>query len=79
VHNVWRKKKLDYVGDWSLLPENRPAFNAESPRSAEDEVAYAECMETLGIPIGTVMSRLSRAVAKVRKSLQEAKARAVKI
>ena len=109
AHNVWRKKKPDYVDDWTLLPNFKPAFNAEAPRSAEDDAlsgfvdpslirsvnglaeefrsvmilvdvegfSYAECAEILGIPIGTVMSRRSRAVAKVRKSLQKSKEGAV--
>lgn len=35
-----------------------------------DELTYAEAAETLGVPVGTVMSRLSRARDRVRRQLR---------
>ena len=39
--------------------------------AAVEEMRYEEISEVLSIPIGTVMSRLSRARAKLRRSLSE--------
>lgn len=35
-----------------------------------DQLTYAEAAEALGVPVGTVMSRLSRARARVRRHLR---------
>ena len=53
----------DAVGD--LPPEQRAVFVLR----AYEEQSYAEIAETLGISIGTVMSRLSRAREKLRAAL----------
>jgi RNA polymerase sigma-70 factor (ECF subfamily) len=36
-----------------------------------EEMSYQEISETISIPMGTVMSRLSRARRAMRKALQE--------
>ncbi len=40
-----------------------------------EEMSYAEVAQTLGIPVGTVMSRLSRARAALRNCLEQAQSR----
>lgn len=40
-----------------------------------EDMSYKEIAETIGIPLGTVMSRLSRARGELRKTLQDKLAR----
>ena len=54
------------------------ALTALSPEQREplllvsvEQLSYAECAQALGIPIGTVMSRVSRARAALRETLDE--------
>jgi RNA polymerase sigma-70 factor, ECF subfamily len=53
-----------------------PAFREVLLLCDVEEMSYADIAQTLGIPVGTVMSRLSRARKRVRESLEE-NARAV--
>lgn len=49
-----------------------PRFRAVILLVDVDQLAYQEAAEALGIPVGTVMSRLSRSRARVRKHLDRA-------
>jgi RNA polymerase sigma-70 factor (ECF subfamily) len=49
-----------------LTPEQREPLLLVSV----EQLSYAECAEALGIPIGTVMSRVSRARASLREWLE---------
>ncbi|MGB9013571.1 MAG: sigma-70 family RNA polymerase sigma factor [Aeromicrobium sp.] len=66
---------LDRVIDHDLeaaLEALDPRFRAVIWLVDVDQLAYKEAAEALGIPVGTVMSRLSRARSRVRKHLADA-------
>ena len=54
----------------SALAALDPRFQAVLMMVDVHRLTYAECSEALGIPIGTVMSRLSRARDRMRKQLR---------
>ena len=51
----------------ALSPEQREPLLLVSV----EQLSYAECAEALGIPIGTVMSRISRARTALRETLDD--------
>jgi hypothetical protein len=61
--NMHRRQRPDLVDDWDVVVDPRPAFGAERHISAE-------AAEALGVPVGTIMSRLSRARDRVRAHLR---------
>ncbi|QZY30125.1 RNA polymerase sigma factor [Nocardioides coralli] len=66
---------LDAIMDEHLVDALRdldPRFRTVLLLVDVDELSYAETAEALDIPIGTVMSRLSRARSKVRDHIREA-------
>lgn len=54
----------------SALAELDPKFRTTLLLVDVDKLSYAQAAETLGVPVGTVMSRLSRARDRMRASLQ---------
>lgn len=100
--NMHRRRRPDTVEDVSLLAGARPAFQALSPPTPEEQVmtgilpedleravaslddkfrtvvllidvaglTYGEAASTLGVPVGTVMSRLSRGRQRIRAHLR---------
>ena len=51
------------------INELDPRFRAALILVAVHDLSYAEAAATLGVPVGTVMSRLSRARDRVRRRL----------
>jgi len=66
----WRK--LDGAGVIEALAKVDEVFRAPLTLFYLESFSYAEIAETLGVPAGTVMSRLSRGKAQLRKLLSEA-------
>lgn len=65
----------DHITDTQILSalENLPAnYRAVLLLVDVEEFAYREAAEILGLPVGTVMSRLSRARAQLREQLKGA-------
>ena len=58
-----------------LIPELEARFREVLLLCDVEEMSYQEISETVSIPMGTVMSRLSRARRTLRKALQEKEVR----
>ena len=72
------KLHSDPGADIGLRIDIVAALTALSPEQREplllvsvEQLSYAECAQALGIPIGTVMSRVSRARAALRETLHD--------
>ena len=75
---VQDRQQADPGADVGLRLDLMSALAALTPEQREplllvsvEQLSYAECAEVLGIPIGTVMSRVSRARAALRESLED--------
>jgi RNA polymerase sigma-70 factor (ECF subfamily) len=65
----WRK--LDGAGVLEALAQVDEVFRAPLALFYLESFSYTEIAETLGVPMGTVMSRLSRGKAQLRRLLTE--------
>jgi RNA polymerase sigma-70 factor (ECF subfamily) len=59
--------------DWvqAAMEQLHPEFRAVVLMFYFEQLSYTEIAESLGIPIGTVMSRLSRAKSQLKRSLDD--------
>lgn len=67
-----RVRRLDAATVLSALQSVQETFRVPLTLFYLDDLSYQEIAETLDVPIGTVMSRLSRGKAQLRQALGEA-------
>lgn len=69
--DVDRVRRLDAATALSALQEIDETFRAPLTLFYLDDLSYQEIADTLDVPIGTVMSRLSRGKALLRRALAD--------
>ena len=72
AEEIDRTTKLDAITVMESLQTVDYLFRAPLTLFYPEELSYQEIAETLGVPIGTVMSRLSRGKAQLRSELKKA-------
>jgi RNA polymerase sigma-70 factor (ECF subfamily) len=60
-------ERLDWEGVADSLAKLEPAFQAAVTLFYLEDFSYNEIAETLGIPIGTVKSRIARGIAQLQR------------
>ncbi len=72
VHEDGHERKLDAQSAVHFLGEMDEIFRAPLTLFYLQQHSYKEIAEILGVPIGTIMSRISRGKSQLRKQMQKA-------